>query len=84
MRRTFRNIKIRFVKGVVVYRKVHQQHLASNLPVTLLLLDNVDVGERLYPVFVARAVARAGWLGLLGLGLFGLRRRKGSRARSGL
>ena len=28
--------------------------------------------------------ARAGWLGLLGLGLFGLRRRKGSRARSGL
>jgi hypothetical protein len=39
------------------------EHLASSLPVTLLLLDNVDVGERLYPVFVARAVAVAGWLG---------------------
>jgi ferredoxin len=39
------------------------EHLATSLPVTLLLLDNVDVGERLYPVFVARAVAVAGWLG---------------------
>ena len=38
-------------------------HLASALPVTLLLLDNVDVGERSYPVFAARAVAVAGWLG---------------------
>jgi ferredoxin len=38
-------------------------HLAAALPVTLLLLDNVDVGERPYPVFVARAVAVAGWLG---------------------
>lgn len=38
-------------------------HLANSLPVTLLLLDNVDVGERPYPVFVARAVAVAGWLG---------------------
>jgi ferredoxin len=39
------------------------EHLATSLPVTLLLLDNVDVGERLYPVFVARTVAVAGWLG---------------------
>jgi ferredoxin len=39
------------------------EHLAASLPVTLLLLDNVDVGERLYPVFVARSVAVAGWLG---------------------
>jgi ferredoxin len=39
------------------------EQLATSLPVTLLLLDNVDVGERLYPVFVARAVAVAGWLG---------------------
>jgi ferredoxin len=39
------------------------EHLAASLPVTLLLLDNVDVGERLYPVFVARNVAVAGWLG---------------------
>lgn len=38
-------------------------HLATSLPVTLVLLDNVDVGERLYPVFVARTVALAGWLG---------------------
>ncbi|MGJ9417631.1 4Fe-4S binding protein [Massilia sp. CMS3.1] len=37
--------------------------LSTALPVTLLLLDNVDVGERLYPVFVARTVAVAGWLG---------------------
>ena len=38
-------------------------HLSTSLPVTLVLLDNVDVGERLYPVFVARTVALAGWLG---------------------
>ncbi len=38
-------------------------HLSTALPVTLLLLDNVDVGERSYPVFVARTVAVAGWLG---------------------
>jgi ferredoxin len=38
-------------------------HLSASLPVTLVLLDNVDVGERLYPVFVARTVALAGWLG---------------------
>ncbi|MFC5511889.1 4Fe-4S dicluster domain-containing protein [Massilia jejuensis] len=38
-------------------------HLSQGLPVTLLLLDNVDVGERSYPVFVARTVAVAGWLG---------------------
>ena len=39
------------------------EHLAGSLPVTLLLLDDVDVGARLYPVFAARAVAVAGWLG---------------------
>lgn len=39
------------------------EHLSASLPVTLVLLDNVDVGERLYPVFVARTVALAGWLG---------------------
>ena len=38
-------------------------HLSASLPVTLVLLDKVDVGERLYPVFVARTVALAGWLG---------------------
>jgi ferredoxin len=38
-------------------------HLATALPVTLLLLDNVDVGARPYPVFNARTVAVAGWLG---------------------
>ena len=38
-------------------------HLAAALPVTLVLLDNVDVGARPYPVFVARTVAVAGWLG---------------------
>ena len=39
------------------------EHLSAALPVTLLLLDNVDVGARTYPVFVARTVAVAGWLG---------------------
>ncbi|MBD8530068.1 MULTISPECIES: 4Fe-4S binding protein [unclassified Massilia] len=38
-------------------------HLANALPVTLLLLDNVEIGARPYPVFVARTVAVAGWLG---------------------
>jgi len=38
-------------------------HLATSLPVTLVLLDDVDVGARPYPVFAARAVAAAGWLG---------------------
>jgi ferredoxin len=38
-------------------------HLSAALPVTLVLLDNVDVGARPYPVFVARTVALAGWLG---------------------
>jgi len=38
-------------------------HLSTHLPVTLVLLDKVEVGERLYPVFVARTVALAGWLG---------------------
>jgi ferredoxin len=39
------------------------EHLSAALPVTLLLLDNADVGARTYPVFVARTVAVAGWLG---------------------
>ncbi|KQQ96974.1 4Fe-4S binding protein [Massilia sp. Leaf139] len=38
-------------------------HLAASLPVTLLLLDNAEVGARPYPVFVARTVAVGGWLG---------------------
>jgi ferredoxin len=38
-------------------------HLSNALPVTLLLLDNVEIGARPYPVFVARTVAVAGWLG---------------------
>jgi ferredoxin len=51
------------VVGSSVQALAWAEHLASSLPVTLLLLDNVDVGERLYPVFVARSVAVAGWLG---------------------
>jgi ferredoxin len=51
------------VVGSSVQALAWAEHLATSLPVTLLLLDNVDVGERLYPVFVARSVAVAGWLG---------------------
>jgi ferredoxin len=51
------------VVGSSVQALAWAEHLATSLPVTLLLLDKVDVGERLYPVFVARSVAVAGWLG---------------------
>jgi ferredoxin len=55
-------------KTVVVGSAAHAlplaDHLARALPVTVLLLDG-DGGDvaRTYPVFAARAVAVAGWLG---------------------
>ena len=39
------------------------ERLATVLPVTVLLLDEPDGAARIFPVFAARTVAVAGWLG---------------------
>jgi len=61
---TYRSSGRTLVVGSAAHALPWADHLATALPVTVLLLDGDDaVAERGYPVFAARAVGVGGWLG---------------------